>query len=267
MQIGSLKQSEIFAFLAALFLIGVVLSEQHRVESDQRLEAENQRLVEENLGLEAEKRHLEVERQRLGTENQHLEAENQRFESGKQYLESENQRLESGKQYLEAENQRLELEKQRLEKPPIITLSEETREFRFPSSSAEVSRPFAEALRKNIIPDLDRLSKEYDCDVIEIIGHTDGVPVKPARSNIDYITHSKDDVVFGSNLDLGMLRAISVMRIFEKAQKQGKLTRIKYFMPYSAGQFVRPDKRLAWGRETEGDRARRRIEIRLLRSR
>nr|VFK32449.1 MAG: hypothetical protein BECKMB1821G_GA0114241_11126 [Candidatus Kentron sp. MB]VFK35723.1 MAG: hypothetical protein BECKMB1821I_GA0114274_11402 [Candidatus Kentron sp. MB]VFK77445.1 MAG: hypothetical protein BECKMB1821H_GA0114242_11402 [Candidatus Kentron sp. MB] len=210
MQIGSLKQSEVFAFLAALFLIGVVLSEQHRVESDQRLEAENQHLEEKNQGLE--------------------------------------------------------LEKQRLKKPPIITLSEETREFRFPSSSAEISAAFVEALRRRTIPELDRLSKEYHCDVIEIIGHTDGVPIKKAHSNIDYITYSKDDLVFGSNLDLGMLRAISVMKIFEEAKKQGALAQIKYFIPYSAGQFVLPDKNLTWGAKTEGDSARRRIEIRLLRS-
>jgi len=220
MRIGSLKQSEIFAFLAALFLIGVVLSEHHRFESDRA-------------------------------------------------LQEENQRLEGKYQRLKKENQRLEEEKQALEKPPIITLSEEENEFRFKSDSATVPPAFVTALRQKTIPQLDQLSKEYHCDVIEIIGHTDSVPVSRRQSNIDYITHSTTaSSRHGSNLDLGMLRAINVMKILKDAQTDGWdiLPEIKYFIPYSAGQFVGLDKHLAWGEKPRDDRARRRIEIRLLRS-
>lgn len=183
MRVSSLKQTEIFAFLAALFLIGVVLSEQ-----------------------------------------------------------------------------------QRLENPPIIILSEKNRDFRFPSGSADVPPAFIEALRKDIIPELDRLSKKYQCDSIEIIGHTDSVPLKPAHSNMDYITKKARSVNPGSNLDLGMLRAISVMKIFEEAKQQGALSDIDYFIPYSAGQLTLPTKELTWGHNKKGDDARRRIEVRLLRS-
>ena len=183
MQADSLKRAEIFAFLAALFLIGVVLSEQ-----------------------------------------------------------------------------------QRLENPPIIILSEKNEDFRFPSGSAEVPSAFVKALQQEIIPELDRLSKRYQCDSIEIIGHTDGVPVTKSVSNMDYITHNVRKSVPGSNLDLGMLRAISVMKVFEDAQNSGALGRIRRIIPYSAGQFVLPDKQLAWGYNRHGDDVRRRIEIRLLRS-
>lgn len=183
MKANSLKQSEIFAFLAVIFLIGVVLSEQQQLES-----------------------------------------------------------------------------------PPIIILSEEKGHFRFPSGSAVVPDLFKESLHKKVIPELSRLSNKYKCDSIEIIGHTDGVPIKTGPSNMDYFSAQLGNVTPGSNLDLGMMRAINVMKIFEQAKKKGELTHIKNFIPYSAGQFTLLNNTFSVKHSTKGDTERRRIEIRLLRT-
>lgn len=157
-------------------------------------------------------------------------------------------------------------EKQRLENPPIIILSEENKAFRFQSGSAEVPSAFVLALRDRIVPEIDRLSRKYQCDSIEIIGHTDSVPVKKNLSTMDAVSDSLSGAMPGSNVDLGMMRAISVMRLFKEAKTTGRLSMIKYIIPYSGGQLILPNRALSWGFERNGNNARRRIEVRLLRS-
>jgi flagellar motor protein MotB len=105
-----------------------------------------------------------------------------------------------------------------------------------------------------------------------VIGHTDSLPVNSGRSNLDeklisaFNQEQTPNLVPGSNLDLGMMRALSIIRYLKQAQKQGKLTQIKYFLPYSAGQMLKPNHTLDTSPQKTENERRRRIEMRLLKS-
>jgi flagellar motor protein MotB len=165
---------------------------------------------------------------------------------------------------------RAELLEERRTTPPIVVLSEEQQSYRFALGSARVSDEFQRQIRTDIIPLLDSLSRQHGADVVEVIGHTDAVPVR-SRSTLDerlieaYQNMSAEDVSAGSNVDLGMMRALSIVRALRQGRDQGELSRIERFVPYSAGQMVMPDGSLAEATDPARDRGRRRIEIRLRR--
>jgi flagellar motor protein MotB len=159
------------------------------------------------------------------------------------------------------------------DQPPIIMLSEENDEYRFDLGSAEIPDVFREALEEEIVPLLDELSRRYRCDTLEIVGHTDGVRMCKALSTLDEelvgALHSDytRELVAGSNLDLGMMRAIAIVKILRESQNVGWLGNVKYILPYSAGQLIEVDRSLVREvNDMSDDRSRRRIEIRLLRS-
>lgn len=165
------------------------------------------------------------------------------------------------------------------EDPPIIILSEQEESFRFDLGSAVVPKPFEDALNERIIPRLDSLMRECLCDAIEVVGHTDNYPVSPDRdSNLDqelvvaYTQRRVANLMHGSNVDLGMIRAMAIINILRDSQDQDRLLQdIRYFFPYSAGQMILPaDSTGARFLDTtitrQKDPLRRRIELRLLRS-
>ncbi len=162
------------------------------------------------------------------------------------------------------------LQNKQQENPPIIILNERNAAYRFESGSATVPQAFRNALQNRIIPLLDSLSDHYDCDAIEVVGHTDETHIEPPTSNLDenIITSFNNGRVEslqpGSNVDLGMMRALAIMTILKRAQRRGYLKKIDYFFPYSAGQMIKLNRRIPTTEERRPDRARRRIEIRLL---
>lgn len=155
--------------------------------------------------------------------------------------------------------------------PPIVVLSEENQAYRFELGSADVSDAFASRIREHIAPLLDSLSRFHKADVVEVIGHTDAVPVG-GRSTLDrellraYERPAEEsELRAGSNVDLGILRALTVIRYLREAQTGTTLGRIDRFVPYSAGQMILPDGELASTADEALNPARRRIEIRLRR--
>ena len=62
------------------------------------------------------------------------------------------------------------------DQPPIIVLSE-SQGYSFPSGRADLSPAFQTRLRTDIIPKLKRTIADYQCDVVEVVGHTDSQPV------------------------------------------------------------------------------------------
>lgn len=156
--------------------------------------------------------------------------------------------------------------------PPIVVLSESEQAYRFELGSADVSLSFARQIEADIVPLLDSLSREHKTDVIEVIGHTDAVPVG-TRSTLDrtlvqaYEERVPRTVVSaGSNVDLGMMRALTVIQLLRQGKRRGLLQSVNRFVPYSAGQMILPDGGLAASDANAPDRARRRIEIRLRRT-
>ena len=153
------------------------------------------------------------------------------------------------------------------EKPPILTLSEAKGYF-FRFGSAELDDNFRDSLIREVIPALLRDGPRYSVNVIEIVGHTDEVPIARGVNNLDRLLlpflrgeamqiapHGVD------NVGLGMSRAAAVARVL---LTDGRLD--KYVVvPYSAGQTIDIDGTLAQGTKKTDEKERRRIEIRLRR--
>lgn len=161
--------------------------------------------------------------------------------------------------------------------PPHIIMSE-TRGFSFPSGSSKLSGEFREKLSNEVVAHIEQAIHDHHINLIEVIGHTDGVPVKRGTKEIDgtletiageaYNPAREPRAVQGSNTDLGMLRALEVVKLLKQLRYEGKLKEIDPdtgFRAYSSGQLTLVDGKLSNGQSRGDDSARRRIEIRLTR--
>ena len=148
--------------------------------------------------------------------------------------------------------------------PPIITISE-AEGLRFPSGSAELTDAARLVLVSAVVPIVRKHAAECRCDILEVIGHTDGQELR-AVSNLDRALDVKSGSVAplipGSNTDLGLLRAWSVIGEFQKVPGFAGMR----FYGYSAGQTILPHGELAGNERGSEEESRRRIEIRLRRS-
>lgn len=151
------------------------------------------------------------------------------------------------------------------DQPPIIVLTEAAG-FTFATGSAEIPDRFARSLTEVIIPQIADIAGLYGCDVIEVIGHTDGQRVQ-SDSNLDselmsVIGGRPATLVPGSNVDLGLLRAWAVARVLRSSPRLNGLS----VAVYSAGQMLAPDGSYAQAGDFSSVPERRRIEIRVRRS-
>jgi outer membrane protein OmpA-like peptidoglycan-associated protein len=118
---------------------------------------------------------------------------------------------------------------------------------------------------------IERRTKEYQINVVELIGHTDGQPNGGINSNLDLNIEkvaSADlpvaNLKSGSNADLGLMRSLAVVKVLRDIQtKEGRLKGLK-FRAYSAAQLILPNGDFAPISRT-ADTTRRRIEIRFTR--
>jgi endonuclease YncB( thermonuclease family)/flagellar motor protein MotB len=151
--------------------------------------------------------------------------------------------------------------------PPIIRLSEAKGYF-FASGSAELTPKFKDALEGGIVTRLLEIIKEYDVNVIEVIGHTDEQPLVLRPSNLDKGTspylQGKSDIplVSADNAGLGFARAVSVVRVLDADQRLDKLS----VLPLSGAQVIDVGDRLSKEGAPTPAETRRRIEIRVRRS-
>ena len=161
--------------------------------------------------------------------------------------------------------------------PPHIILSE-TQGFFFDSGSSKLSLEFREKLENDVVAHIQLAIEKYGINLIEVIGHTDGQPVKRGSKQMDsalesmavqpYDPNRIPNAVQGSNTDLGLLRALEVVKLLKHLCNQGKLKPINSdtgFRAYSSGQLTLPDGRLSNGQSRKEEPDRRRIEIRLTR--
>ncbi|QHO72324.1 hypothetical protein ACH79_06475 [Bradyrhizobium sp. CCBAU 051011] len=176
--------------------------------------------------------------------------------------------------------------------PPIISLSEE-KGYYFRTGSAELLPAFRDALMTTTLEKILATIKQYDVDVVEVVGHTDeqaygpritstvvdasagAGSIVPARtvsrtSNLDrglnaVLTNASEigKLTPADNAGLGLARAVSVVSVLRKSEK---LVNYK-LVPLSGGQLIDTDENLALNGASGGDVAqRRRIEIRLRKS-
>lgn len=152
--------------------------------------------------------------------------------------------------------------------PPIISLGDDGN--RFEVGSAEIKPKFRQSLETDIAGQVADLLRQYDVDVIEIIGHTDEQVIKPTRpSNLDESAikalngqMSATDLIPVDNAGLGLARAIAVADVLRAS---GHFAGSK-IVPLSAAQLMLPGDRLSDGSAPGNDRTRRRIEIRVRRT-
>jgi hypothetical protein len=155
------------------------------------------------------------------------------------------------------------------EKPPVIQLPDNEK-FRFSSGGYALSSNFLSALESEKIPVIRKTLACYGVDTLEIIGHTDGQP-NSGTSNLDRAflvgnagLNLSPSMRAGSNVDLGLLRAISVQRAIK--ERIGPDTNDVIYRVYSAGSIINTDGRME-GVKNKNQQERRRIEIRFTRSR
>ena len=149
--------------------------------------------------------------------------------------------------------------------PPIIRIPTNN-SFRL--GEATLVPEFRTRLVENIIPELRKTGQEHDVEVIEVVGHTDELPIANIRSNLDTVLlpflngrGSEADLVAGDNAGLGLSRAAAVARVLVG---DSRLARFR-ILPLSAGQVVDTDQRLSAGASSGDSPDRRRIEIRMRR--
>ena len=152
--------------------------------------------------------------------------------------------------------------------PPIISLSEANGYF-FKSGSAELSPEFRGELVKSTPERIAALIKQFDVDVVEVVGHTDEQPIGGRPSNLDRdlvsVLRSQANVaslVPADNAGLGLARAVSVVSVL----LQSPLLAGHKLIPLSGAQLVNTDETLAVTGARGDIRERRRIEIRLRKS-
>jgi flagellar motor protein MotB len=152
------------------------------------------------------------------------------------------------------------------EDPPIITLSE-AQGFFFSTGSAELSNKFRQQLSGPISQRVRSIADKYDAHTVEVIGHTDEVPLGGAKSDLDltlipwFLGKRTREPVASDNIGLGMARAVAVAR----ALRDSGLSKGFIVIPLSAGAAVRTDDTITDGASPQADEKRRRIEIRVRR--
>lgn len=159
--------------------------------------------------------------------------------------------------------------------PPniVITAAEG---YDFPSGSAELTDVLDKYIRNDLAAKVEQNIKEFDVDTIVVIGHTDGQAVEGSASNLDGLVESVavgsksvKELSAGSNTDLGLMRALAVVRKLQDIQKQEQrfkgLDPRRGFRAYSAGQLTLKNGEFAQPNPNP-DKDRRRIEIRFTKS-
>jgi flagellar motor protein MotB len=134
----------------------------------------------------------------------------------------------------------------------------------------ELSPEFYTKLREIIIPEIIELSVKYKTTVIEVIGHTDGVPIRQTASSMDQklinFLNAPSEItppLVADNVGLGMGRAAAVIRALRSNPSLANMT----LLPLSAGQTTGPNDQPSVSENSPAtpDEQRRRIEIRLRR--
>lgn len=161
----------------------------------------------------------------------------------------------------------LETEVKRLKSAPPVVVIQDSGEYQFDSGSASLPGGLKSYITTELVDRIERVSQQRNLYVVEIIGHTDG-QVNFGRGNLDEqleeVAQGEESISSlkpGSNADLGLMRALEVVKQLQTVQQQtGRLEGVQ-FHAYSAAQLQLPSGEFAQG-DRNPDAKRRRIEIR-----
>lgn len=161
----------------------------------------------------------------------------------------------------------LQSEIKRLKSAPPVVVIQDSGGFQFESGSASLPQELKSYIAEDLVDRIEKVSQQRNLYVVEIIGHTDG-QVNFGNGNLDRqleeVARGKSPVNSlkpGSNADLGLMRALEVVKQLQAVQEQtGRLQGVQ-FRPYSAAQLQLPSGQFA-SPNRNPDANRRRIEIR-----
>ncbi len=161
----------------------------------------------------------------------------------------------------------LQSEIKRLKSAPPVVVIQDSGGYQFDSGSAKLPKELRTYITIDLVDRIERISQQRNLYVVEIIGHTDG-QINFGNGNLDQqleeVAQGKqpvDSLKPGSNADLGLMRALEVVKQLQAVQEQtGRLEGVQ-FHAYSAAQLQLPTGEFAT-RNRNPDANRRRIEIR-----
>jgi hypothetical protein len=161
----------------------------------------------------------------------------------------------------------LQSEIKRLKSAPPVVVIQDSGGFQFDSGSAILPNDLKNYITVDLVDRIERISQQRSLYVVEIIGHTDG-QINFSKGNLDQqleeVAQGKipvESLRAGSNADLGLMRALEVVKQLQTAQEQtGRLEGVE-FRAYSAAQLQLPSGDFAAANRNP-DANRRRIEIR-----
>ena len=161
----------------------------------------------------------------------------------------------------------LQSEIKRLKSAPPVVVIQDSGGYQFDSGSAKLPKELRTYITIDLVDRIERISQQRNLYVVEIIGHTDG-QINFGNGNLDQqleeVAQGKqpvDSLKPGSNADLGLMRALEVVKQLQSVQEQtGRLEGVQ-FHAYSAAQLQLPTGEFA-PRNRNPDANRRRIEIR-----
>ncbi|MGB6297715.1 MAG: hypothetical protein WBF90_16245 [Rivularia sp. (in: cyanobacteria)] len=168
------------------------------------------------------------------------------------------------------------------EDPRIILIPSKDLSFEpskaFPKNGPNELRNY---IKDKIVPQIEEQLKLSKVDMIEVIGHTDGNPISKAgnldknllndlarldakKINFNTLVERFKKLQAGSNADLGLIRALIVVKTLQDLQRTGECKcKVKAFRAYSAAQLYLPGNNPKPAPSNQNDNPnRRRIEIR-----
>jgi outer membrane protein OmpA-like peptidoglycan-associated protein len=161
----------------------------------------------------------------------------------------------------------LQSEIKRLKSAPPVVVIQDSGGFQFDSGSANLPNDLKKYITLDLVDRIEKISQQRSLYVVEIIGHTDG-QINFSNGNLDRELEevaqgklSVESLKAGSNADLGLMRALEVVKQLQTVQEQtGRLEGVQ-FRAYSAAQLQLPSGDFATSNRNP-DANRRRIEIR-----
>ncbi len=161
----------------------------------------------------------------------------------------------------------LESENKRLKSAPPVVVIQDSGEYKFASGSATLPKELQKYILNDLVERIEAITQQRNLYIVEIIGHTDGQVNFNSSSNLDEnleaVAQGKKSIntlTPGSNADLGLMRALEVVKQLQKAQEAGRLQGVQ-FRAYSAAQLQLPSGDFAPASRNP-NASRRRIEIR-----
>lgn len=196
----------------------------------------------------------------LGASTADVEQLNRASSELRQLLLSSNEQSRSQVDVLQSEIKRLK------SAPPVVVI-QDSGGFQFDSGSAILPKDLKKYITVDLVDRIERISQQRSLYVVEIIGHTDG-QVNFSKGNLDQqleeVAQGRipvESLLAGSNADLGLMRALEVVKQLQTVQEQtGGLEGVQ-FRAYSAAQLQLPSGNFAPANRNP-DANRRRIEIR-----